>query len=73
MNQAKTPFSTEIFAGAIISMVQYLAPLRYGVFRPIDTESELGSMSTMPCTKMQNSHELATLGLGFILSGVIAF
>jgi hypothetical protein len=29
MNHAKTSFSTEIFAGAIISVVQYLAPLRY--------------------------------------------
>jgi hypothetical protein len=28
MNHAKTSFSTEIFAGAIISVVQYLAPLR---------------------------------------------
>jgi hypothetical protein len=29
MNYAKTAFSAEIFAGAIISVVQYLAPLRY--------------------------------------------
>jgi hypothetical protein len=29
MSHAKTSFSTEIFAGAIISVVQYLAPLRY--------------------------------------------
>jgi hypothetical protein len=29
MNHAKTLFSTEIFAGAIISVVQYLAPLWY--------------------------------------------
>jgi hypothetical protein len=29
MNHAKTSFSTEILAGAIISVVQYLAPLRY--------------------------------------------
>jgi hypothetical protein len=29
MNHAKTSFSTEIFAGAIVSVVQYLAPLRY--------------------------------------------
>jgi hypothetical protein len=29
MNQAKTSFSTDIFAGAIISVVQYLEPLRY--------------------------------------------
>jgi hypothetical protein len=29
MNHAKTSCSTEIFAGAIISVVQYLAPLRY--------------------------------------------
>jgi hypothetical protein len=29
MNHAKTSFSTEICAGAIISVVQYLAPLRY--------------------------------------------
>jgi hypothetical protein len=29
MNHAKTSFSTEIFAGAMISVVQYLAPLRY--------------------------------------------
>jgi hypothetical protein len=28
MNHAKTSFSTEIFAGAIISVVQYLVPLR---------------------------------------------
>jgi hypothetical protein len=31
MTHAKTSFSTEIFAGAIISVVQYLAPLRYMV------------------------------------------
>jgi hypothetical protein len=29
MNHAKTSFSTEIFAGAIISVVECLAPLRY--------------------------------------------
>jgi hypothetical protein len=29
MNHAKTSFSTEICAGAIMSVVQYLAPLRY--------------------------------------------
>jgi hypothetical protein len=29
MNHAKTPFSTEICAGAIISGIQYLAPLQY--------------------------------------------
>jgi hypothetical protein len=29
MNHAKASFSTEIFAVAIISGVQYLAPLRY--------------------------------------------
>jgi hypothetical protein len=29
MNHAKTSFSTEICAGAIISVVEYLAPLRY--------------------------------------------
>jgi hypothetical protein len=29
MNHAKTLFSTEIFAGAIISVVECLAPLRY--------------------------------------------
>jgi hypothetical protein len=28
LNHAKTSFSTEIFAGAIISVVQYLVPLR---------------------------------------------
>jgi hypothetical protein len=29
MNHAKTSFSTEIFAGATISVVQYLATLQY--------------------------------------------
>jgi hypothetical protein len=29
MNHAKTSFSTEICAGVIISVVQYLAPLQY--------------------------------------------
>jgi hypothetical protein len=29
MNHAKPSFSTEICDGAIISVVQYLAPLRY--------------------------------------------
>jgi hypothetical protein len=28
-NHAKTSFSTEMFAGAIISMVKYFAPLQY--------------------------------------------
>jgi hypothetical protein len=31
MHHAKTSFSTEIFAGAILSVVQYLEPLRYCV------------------------------------------
>jgi hypothetical protein len=31
MNHAKTSFSTEIFAGATIHVVRYLAPLRYAV------------------------------------------
>jgi hypothetical protein len=31
MNHAKRSFSTEICAGAIISVVQYLAPLRYSI------------------------------------------
>jgi hypothetical protein len=31
MNQAKTSFSTEICAGAMISVDQYLAPLRYSL------------------------------------------
>jgi hypothetical protein len=36
MNHAKTLFSTEIFAGAIVSVVQYLAPLRYSLrIKPI--------------------------------------
>jgi hypothetical protein len=34
MNHAKTSFSTKIFAGAIISVVQYLAPLRYSLCVP---------------------------------------
>jgi mannitol-specific phosphotransferase system IIBC component len=29
MNRAKTSFSTEIFAAAITSMIQYVAPLQY--------------------------------------------
>jgi hypothetical protein len=29
MHHAKTSFSTEIFAGAIVSVVKYVAPLRY--------------------------------------------
>jgi hypothetical protein len=29
MNHAKTSFSTVIFAGAIVGVVQYVAPLRY--------------------------------------------
>jgi hypothetical protein len=37
MNHAKTPFSTEICAGAIISVVQYLAPLRYLKQRTMQT------------------------------------
>jgi hypothetical protein len=34
MNHAKTSFSIKIFAGAIICMVQYLAPLRYSLCLP---------------------------------------
>jgi hypothetical protein len=30
MNHVKTSYSAEIFAGAKLSVVQYLAPLRYG-------------------------------------------
>jgi tellurite resistance protein TehA-like permease len=33
MNHAKTSFSTDIFAGAIISVVQCLAPLRYVIWK----------------------------------------
>jgi hypothetical protein len=29
MNHAETSVSTEIFAGAIVSVAQYLAPLQY--------------------------------------------
>jgi hypothetical protein len=29
VNHARTSFSTEIFAGAVVSVGQYLAPLRY--------------------------------------------
>jgi hypothetical protein len=32
LNHKETSFSTEIFADAVISMVQYLAPLRYVMF-----------------------------------------
>jgi hypothetical protein len=32
MKHAKTSFSTEVCAGAMISVVQYLAPLRYSIF-----------------------------------------
>jgi hypothetical protein len=39
MNHAKTSFSTEIFDGAIISVVQYLAPLRYADEEIMGTES----------------------------------
>jgi hypothetical protein len=35
MNHAKTSFSTEIFANAIISVVQYLGPLWYVPFPPL--------------------------------------
>jgi hypothetical protein len=36
MKHAKTSVSTEIFAGAIISVVQYLALLRYAPLRAAD-------------------------------------
>jgi hypothetical protein len=34
MNHATTSFSTEMFAGAIMSVVQYLAPLRVAMVTP---------------------------------------
>jgi hypothetical protein len=37
MNHAKTSVNTEIFVGAIISVVQYLAPIRYA-FRNVQLE-----------------------------------
>jgi hypothetical protein len=37
MNHAKTSFSTEIFAGAMISVVHYLAPLWYNALKKADT------------------------------------
>jgi hypothetical protein len=40
MNHAKTSFSTEIFAGAIISMVEYLEPLLY-VLRREENQQDL--------------------------------
>jgi hypothetical protein len=46
MNHAKTSFSTEIFAGAIVSVAQYLAPLRYG--RGNKRGVQLPRHSTMP-------------------------
>jgi hypothetical protein len=38
LNHAKTSVSSEIFAGAIISVVQYLAPLRYPLFEILHIE-----------------------------------
>jgi hypothetical protein len=43
MNHAKTSFSTEMFAGAIISMVQYLVQLQFADFQIKQVES--GSVS----------------------------
>jgi hypothetical protein len=40
MNHAKTSFSTEIFSGAIISVVQYLAPLPYSEHRIVANHFE---------------------------------
>jgi hypothetical protein len=37
MNDAKTSFTTEIFAGAMISVVQHFAPLRQSAFRGCGT------------------------------------
>jgi hypothetical protein len=45
MNHEKTSFSGERFAGAIISVVQYLAPLRYG---ELHTERPLGVIEMTP-------------------------
>jgi hypothetical protein len=56
MHHAKTSFSTEIFAGAITSVFQYLAPLQY-VSGPQDrvatTIRELGNSSGMLAARKQ--------------------
>jgi hypothetical protein len=40
MNHAKASFSTEMFAGAVISVVQYLAPLWYLQFTRYGLQGE---------------------------------
>jgi hypothetical protein len=37
MNHAKTPFSTEIFASAMMSVVHHLAPLQYKALKKAGT------------------------------------
>jgi hypothetical protein len=69
MNHANTSFSTEICAGAIISVVQYLAPLRYlsavattqlamrhgpAEFRPFD-----GPSGAQLCLQWEGLHDTA--------------
>jgi hypothetical protein len=49
MNHAKTSVSTEMFAGAIISVVQYLAPLRYMFCCSIEGRSDY-SAALFSCT-----------------------
>jgi hypothetical protein len=41
MSHAKTSFGTEIFAGAILCVVQYLAPLRYALSQSNAQEQNL--------------------------------
>jgi hypothetical protein len=43
MSHAKTSFSTKIFSGAIVCVVQYLAPLRYALSQSNVQEQNLQS------------------------------
>jgi hypothetical protein len=57
MKHARTSVSTEIFAGAIISVVQYLTPLRYGdVFMSISSSTcFIGYLKSSPYISQENT------------------
>jgi hypothetical protein len=62
MNHEKTFFSTEIFSGAIISVVQYLAPGRYGTASLFCSVRVCVASFTLSCFDQCNQSKGRALG-----------
>jgi hypothetical protein len=64
MNHAKTSFSTEIFDGAIISVVQYLAPLRYRQVLRTGSNGQVPFLKEHRFRNQKNERSAPSLGYG---------